>query len=131
MSDVHGHIDNLFQLLKKLNYTQDDILVIVGDLIEKGPDSLRTLRYIMELSERENVYISMGNVDLHRYEILTGMSEEADQYFLKHVKWVQEEQEERPGRKGWIRSCVSDTTAPAGNLLHRPLFCGNTMGNSA
>ncbi len=88
MSDVHGHIDNLFQLLKKLDYRQDDILIIIGDLIEKGPDSLRTLRYIMEFSERENVYISMGNVDLHRHEILTDKSENADQNFLKHAEWV-------------------------------------------
>ncbi|MCD7806183.1 MAG: metallophosphoesterase, partial [Lachnospiraceae bacterium] len=60
MSDIHGHMDNLFHLLKKLNYSRDDILVIIGDLVDKGPDSLRTLRYIMELSERGNVYVSMG-----------------------------------------------------------------------
>jgi len=45
VSDVHGHFNHLVQLLRKLEYGGDDILVIVGDLIEKGPESLRAVLY--------------------------------------------------------------------------------------
>ena len=34
MSDIHGHLDNMVQLLRKLKYSGDDILVIVGDLLQ-------------------------------------------------------------------------------------------------
>ena len=55
-SDVHGHLENMVHLLGKLQYSAEDILVIVGDLVDKGPESLRTVRYIMELSSRAQDY---------------------------------------------------------------------------
>ncbi len=69
-SDIHGHPDDLKRILKKANFTKDDILVIVGDLIEKGPHSLDTLRLVMALEKEYTVYPLMGNVDLWRLEFL-------------------------------------------------------------
>lgn len=66
VSDIHGHPDRLLQLLRQLHYGKDDILVIVGDLIEKGPESLRVVQYVMDLARQHPVYVSMGNVDLGR-----------------------------------------------------------------
>lgn len=66
VSDIHGHPDRLFQLLRQLHYGKNDILVIVGDLIEKGPESLRVVQYVMDLARQHPVYVSMGNVDLGR-----------------------------------------------------------------
>lgn len=66
VSDIHGHLDRLHQLLRQLDYRADDILVIVGDLIEKGPESLRVVQYVMDLAKQHPVYVSMGNVDLGR-----------------------------------------------------------------
>lgn len=66
VSDIHGHLDRLIQLLRQLHYGGDDILVIVGDLIEKGPESLRVVQYVMDLARQHPVYVSMGNVDLGR-----------------------------------------------------------------
>lgn len=40
--------------------------MIVGDLIEKGPESLRVVQYVMDLARQHPVYVSMGNVDLGR-----------------------------------------------------------------
>lgn len=64
VSDIHGHVAYLEGVLKNVNYSTQDMLVIVGDLIEKGPDSLRTVRYVLKLREENpNVYATMGNVD--------------------------------------------------------------------
>jgi len=41
----------------------DDILILLGDLIEKGPDSLATLHYVMELSQTHTVLPVAGNCD--------------------------------------------------------------------
>ena len=46
------------------------MLIILGDMIEKGPESLETIRYIMQLCEKHTVYPMMGNVDLWRIEML-------------------------------------------------------------
>ena len=50
-------------LLEKINYSPNDILVLVGDIIEKGTMSLKTLRYIMELSKNNFVHVVSGNCD--------------------------------------------------------------------
>lgn len=52
ISDIHGHRAWLEKLLKKVDFSEKDILIIVGDMIEKGPESLNTIRYIMELCEK-------------------------------------------------------------------------------
>ena len=48
-SDIHGHLSYLKKVLEKASFCDDDILFIVGDMIEKGPENLKTLRYVMEL----------------------------------------------------------------------------------
>ena len=60
ISDIHGHRAWLEKLLKKVDFSEKDILIIVGDMIEKGPESLNTIRYIMELCEKYTVYPMMG-----------------------------------------------------------------------
>ncbi len=80
MSDIHGHLDHMVQLLRKVHYSRGDLLVIVGDLVDKGPDSLRTVRYIMDLSADNQVYVSEGNVDEHRLQFLCDNSE-------GNIKW--------------------------------------------
>ena len=63
VSDVHGNLPWLKGLLDKVGFTPDDALVLVGDLVEKGPDSLATLRYVMELSQTHTVHALCGNCD--------------------------------------------------------------------
>ena len=57
VSDVHGNLPWLRGLLEKVGFSTDDALVLVGDLVEKGTDSLSTLRYVMELSNTHTVHV--------------------------------------------------------------------------
>ena len=75
-SDIHGHGYLLMRLLKEAAFSREDALMIVGDMIEKGPGSLDTLRYVMGLAEQENVFPLMGNVDLWRLSLLENDSPE-------------------------------------------------------
>ena len=86
LSDIHGHFNRLVQLLKKMEYGGNDVLVIVGDLIEKGPESLRTVQYVMDLCRQHPVYVSMGNVDLTRLKFLFDDSPDAAERFLKYLQ---------------------------------------------
>ncbi len=70
LSDIHAHADGLRTILNQANFNHNDILVIVGDLIEKGPQSLDALRLVMDLCREYTVYPVMGNVDLWRLEYM-------------------------------------------------------------
>ena len=61
VGDVHGCIDELEHLLRKCEYQNDtDVLIFVGDLIGKGPESLEVLK----LAQEEQAFVVMGNHDL-------------------------------------------------------------------
>lgn len=63
VSDVHGNLDYLRRLLEKIEFSPADTLVLVGDLLEKGPRSLDTLRYVLELQRTHRVWAVSGNCD--------------------------------------------------------------------
>ncbi len=64
VSDIHGNIDCFNRLMKKVGYTDEDVLIIVGDFLEKGPKNLETLRTMMELDKKDNVHILCGNCEI-------------------------------------------------------------------
>lgn len=68
ISDVHGHKEYLQQLIKKTVQSSDDILIILGDFINRGVNSVETLDYVRDLSQRPNTYVLKGN---HEYFIHT------------------------------------------------------------
>ena len=72
VSDVHGNLPFLKGLLEQVRLTPADVLVIVGDLLEKGRDSLATLRYVMELGRTHTVYPLCGNCDHIDQTFLSG-----------------------------------------------------------
>jgi len=51
IGDVHGMHDELHELLARLNPQKGDRFVFVGDLVDKGPDSLGVLRLVKEVVE--------------------------------------------------------------------------------
>ncbi len=70
LSDIHAHCDDFQAVLEKAAFTRDDVLIIAGDLIEKGAQSLAVLRKVMDLQKTHTVYPLMGNVELWRLEQL-------------------------------------------------------------
>lgn len=87
-SDVHGHYYHLKNLLKKVCFNKNDILFIVGDIIEKGPLCLKTLRYVMELCKYYTVYPLMGNVDALRLIMLEDKSIGSNEKFFDYIKFM-------------------------------------------
>lgn len=63
VSDIHGNLPFLQGLLKQVSFSQEDILILLGDMLEKGKESLPLLRYIMELEKTHTVYPICGNCD--------------------------------------------------------------------
>jgi hypothetical protein len=67
VSDIHGHAGAFDTLIKNVGLSGDDLLVIVGDMIECGPDSLGVLRRAMELARRGNCAALCGNWEYFLY----------------------------------------------------------------
>ena len=64
ISDVHGNLACLRGLLDKLALAPSDRLILLGDLVERGPESLATLRYALSLRSRCRLLGVLGNWDL-------------------------------------------------------------------
>ena len=71
-SDIHGSLKLFNELLELIRLTDEDALVIVGDMCERGEDSLGVIRRAMELSRRGNVHVLAGNKDLSAIEYAIG-----------------------------------------------------------
>ena len=71
-SDIHGNLPFFRALLDKIALTPEDILVLVGDLLEKGQESLTLLRYVMDLCRTHTVYPLCGNCDGLVYRFFQG-----------------------------------------------------------
>ena len=72
VSDIHGNLPFLKGLLDAVRFSPADVLILVGDLLEKGRDSLATLRYVMELGRTHTVYPLCGNCDHIDQTFLSG-----------------------------------------------------------
>lgn len=61
MADIHGQFDKYKKMLEMIQFSDDDILYVLGDVIDRGPDGLKILQDMML---RVNVIPILGN---HEY----------------------------------------------------------------
>ena len=87
ISDIHGNVPYFEGVLRKAGFSDRDELIIDGDFLEKGAESLRMLRILMELSRRGNTHVLLGNCD-DWYEIFRPeWRQEHDERVLQYVLW--------------------------------------------
>lgn len=84
IGDVHGCLDELVQLLNKVDIQDDDLLVFAGDLVDRGPESGACADLVKDLCRnRMRTFCVLGN------------HEEKHVRFRHHLKKM----EEKPGYK--------------------------------
>ena len=76
IGDIQGCLESLQCLLEKVQFDpQKDRLWLVGDLINRGPDSLGTLRFLYSL--RDSIEFVLGNHDLHFLAVAYGLRKQS------------------------------------------------------
>ena len=90
MSDLHGCYEKYVKMLKKISFSKEDTLYILGDVVDRGPDSMKIL---LDIAKRENVILFRGNHDLQAAILLLNL------YRLKDRNCPKELVE---AYKGWL-----------------------------
>ena len=62
ISDIHGEYDRYIKMLQLVDFSADDTMYILGDVIDRGPDSIKLLEHVAALM-RENSHC-IGNADI-------------------------------------------------------------------
>ncbi len=113
ISDLQGCLDPLERLLDKLRFNPDkDRIWFVGDLINRGPESLQTLRYVKALGT--SAITVLGNHDLHLLAVVRGYRKSSSKDTLKHILTASDRDE----------LCAWLAARP---LLHTDMELGHTL----
>ena len=76
MSDIHGHKDKFDCLLGRINLSANDKLIILGDVIDRGPDGIALLDQIRQMPQ---CLLTLGN---HEYMMLDAIEHPSDELAL-------------------------------------------------
>jgi bis(5'-nucleosyl)-tetraphosphatase (symmetrical) len=113
IGDIQGCYQELQGLLALIRFDpQQDRLWFVGDLVNRGPKSLETLRFVRDLGERATTVL--GNHDLHLIAAAYGKSLDHDDHTLDAILAAPDRNE----LIDWLRSRP---------LLHHDAVLGYTM----
>lgn len=93
ISDIHGDYEKFKNLLAQIDFRAEDILYILGDVVDFGKDSMEL---IADLSVRVNVYCIAGEHDFLAARMLSGFSKMLEsgaspdpEFVSEMTAWVQ------------------------------------------
>ena len=70
ISDIHGYLSRMFDVLRIANFDWDnDELYVLGDVIDRGPESAEALHWAVEAPE--NIHFLLGNHEDMAYSALS------------------------------------------------------------
>ena len=87
MSDIHANVPYFRGALALSGFSPErDELILDGDFLEKGTESLRLLRMIMDMEKKGHVHVVCGNCDDWAEAFAPGFPEEADAYLIRYLQ---------------------------------------------
>lgn len=95
ISDIHGCYDSYIKALELIEFSDEDILYILGDIVDRGDEPIKVLKDMMK---RPNIIPILGNHDFMAWEILDVLknnpknveNQEEAEFVSKVSDWVSE-----------------------------------------
>ena len=75
ISDIHSDYKGFLDILHKISYNNQDMLILVGDIVDRGAEPLRLLKYVKRMVQSEDykVILLKGNHEFFFQMYLQGM----------------------------------------------------------
>src|SRR3989344_3910458 len=79
IGDIHGCFDELMELLEKIGPGENDEIIALGDIVDRGPASDKVVNFFMNAKnartlmgnhERKHYRYSIGKSPIHRSQLL-------------------------------------------------------------
>nr|MDO8099024.1 metallophosphoesterase family protein [Candidatus Njordarchaeota archaeon] len=97
VGDIHGELDSLNEVLRRSNFTEENIksgrrdyLIFLGDLVDRGPNSVEVLTALLDLKIqlKDNVILLRGNHELPDVNSRYGFMNEVYVKYHNHGKEI-------------------------------------------
>ena len=79
ITDIHGELKKLENVLSKIETRPDDVFVFMGDYIDRGPDSKGVVEKVIEIS---NKYKTIRLIGSHEYALLHAKKDDYYNYLF-------------------------------------------------
>lgn len=91
ISDIHGQYNMFIELLDKINLKDMDTLYILGDVLDRGPHPIKTIRKLMEMPNAiclvgNHEFMAMKCLEFLMKEITDKSIEELDDEMLDNLE---------------------------------------------
>ena len=86
MSDIHGCYEKYRQMLDLIRFGEEDTLYILGDVVDRGPDGIRTL---LDMMGRKNIVPLRGNHEVIAMSLLKKLTEPLIRHNRKLVELIE------------------------------------------
>lgn len=79
ITDIHGELRKLENILSKIDLRDDDTFVFMGDYIDRGPDSKGVIEKVLEIKKHFKTICLIGS---HEYALLHAKQDEYYNYLF-------------------------------------------------
>lgn len=76
MSDIHGDYEKYIEMLEGIDFSEEDSLFVLGDIIDRGPHGIKILQDMMMCSY---IYPILGNHEYMALQVLPWLMEDSEE----------------------------------------------------